>query len=580
MMLLALASTAALTSCVDDNYDLSNIDTTSRFNIVDLTVPVNIDPIKLGDVLTLEENSRIKTVKINGNEFYALVETGSFNSDPIKINGVKATPTPISPTRDPLSRLIGSESSSRKKAPSGEYVFPIENIGNKFSYNAFNIDNAIVSLDDVTTAPFSLALNLEIEDENSSIASMVFSDLKISVPKGLTVTTSTGSYDPATGIWTIPSVAVQSNKASVSLTATAIDMKAAGVSILDDRSLDFRSQFIIESGYVDIEPTSTTFKDEVYLVVTFDLGEFEVKTFSGQIQYHLDGLDVSPINITGIPSFLNGDDMNLEIQNPQIYLQLNNPVAEVPLECTSGMTLSALRDGEPARNFILDSPIVIADAVSPEARQNFVLSPSEDNLDVPEGFEAGLKWQQFSTLGSLLSAPASYSNRGLPQKIEITLDNPGVPVQAVKSLAIPNSFPAVVGNYELMAPLALKDGSFVYYSDTRTGWNDEDLNDLTVTKLEVTAHAVNNLPADVQLTVIPLDIDGNDLKAQVSSNKLPGNSTSDLVITLTGEIRNLDGVRIEALLDAIGSDQPLTPDQTLDLTNIRAKVSGYYTKKF
>lgn len=34
-----------LTSCIDDNYDLSDVDTTSRINVNDLVLPVNIDPI-------------------------------------------------------------------------------------------------------------------------------------------------------------------------------------------------------------------------------------------------------------------------------------------------------------------------------------------------------------------------------------------------------------------------------------------------------------------------------------------------------------------------------------------------------
>lgn len=72
-----------LTSCIDDNYDLSDVDTTSRINVNDLVLPVNIDPIRLGDVIEIDDESRIQVVNLNGKEFYALVQNGSFVSDPI-----------------------------------------------------------------------------------------------------------------------------------------------------------------------------------------------------------------------------------------------------------------------------------------------------------------------------------------------------------------------------------------------------------------------------------------------------------------------------------------------------------------
>ena len=40
-----------LTACVDDNYDLSDIDTTTRVSINDLVVPANIDEVTLGDII-------------------------------------------------------------------------------------------------------------------------------------------------------------------------------------------------------------------------------------------------------------------------------------------------------------------------------------------------------------------------------------------------------------------------------------------------------------------------------------------------------------------------------------------------
>ena len=574
----ALPAGILLTGCTDDNYDLSDIDTTSRIKVDNLTIPVNIDPIKLGDVIKLESESKFQSVEINGQEFYALVHDGSFKSEDISIAGVKATPTPISETRDPLYRIIG-EASSKRRAAENVYKFGIKEIGNQFSYNAFNIDDAIVSLDAVTTEPFTFGISLEIIDEASTISSLSFEDLVISVPKGLEATPSIGTYEPSAGLWKIPRADVIGNKISESLKVTGIDMITAGVKILEDRSLDFHSQFIIQSGFVDVVPNTPDFRDEVILAVNYGLSEFEITSFTGQIHYELEGLNIDPVSLGSIPTFLQGDKTNLEIANPQIYLEVNNPVAQVPLECSTGMTITALRTDSPSIPFSLPSPIILAEGVSPVAMQKFVLSPSDKDL-----VKHGYSWQSYPSLGSILTTPDSQEFngvKGLPGSLSITFDNPSVPTQRVENFKLPQEFSRVTGNYEIIAPLALKDGSYIYYTEVRDGWYDDDLKDLTISALTITAHAVNNVPANIELTVYPLDINGNTINgAEIKSNIVKSESEGDLTIQLTGEIKDLDGIRIEAKIESTGNEEPLSSSQTLDLTDIRAKVSGYYDRKF
>lgn len=85
---LSLATVALacmpLTGCMDDNYDLSDIDTTAEIKVNDLVVPVNLDAITLSNVFDLEEGSVVK--EING-EYVVLVD-GEFKSEDIKVNAV------------------------------------------------------------------------------------------------------------------------------------------------------------------------------------------------------------------------------------------------------------------------------------------------------------------------------------------------------------------------------------------------------------------------------------------------------------------------------------------------------------
>jgi hypothetical protein len=47
---------------------------------------------------------------------------------------------------------------------------------------------------------------------------------------------------------------------------------------------------------------------------------------------------------------------------------------------------------------------------------------------------------------------------------------------------------------------------------------------------------------------------------------------------MTGTVTHLDGIEYVAVLNS-GSEEALTPKQTITLKNIKAKVSGNYTKE-
>lgn len=50
----------ALSACVDDGYDLSNIDTTSRFRVDELVIPMNLDVITLNSVIEIDEKAKFR----------------------------------------------------------------------------------------------------------------------------------------------------------------------------------------------------------------------------------------------------------------------------------------------------------------------------------------------------------------------------------------------------------------------------------------------------------------------------------------------------------------------------------------
>ena len=79
-----IAALMTFSGCIDDDIDLENIDTTAEVKVVDLTVPLNLDEIKLSSVISLDEGSKIK--EINGE--YVFVSEGEFASDNISFSSI------------------------------------------------------------------------------------------------------------------------------------------------------------------------------------------------------------------------------------------------------------------------------------------------------------------------------------------------------------------------------------------------------------------------------------------------------------------------------------------------------------
>lgn len=153
MGLSAAVLLTAASSCVDNAYDLSDIDTTSRFNAKDLVIPMNIDQITLDQVLDLDDDSEVKTIVQNGKKIYAVQKDGTFKSDPIKVSAfttTKPTINPITSTLD-LVHLPGLPSVT---IPEGTVLPEVEVTGyydiscspTSFRSDADNVDKSIKSI--------------------------------------------------------------------------------------------------------------------------------------------------------------------------------------------------------------------------------------------------------------------------------------------------------------------------------------------------------------------------------------------------------------------------------------------------
>ncbi|MDE7136736.1 MAG: hypothetical protein K2N91_08900, partial [Muribaculaceae bacterium] len=132
LCLLALGTTAW--SCIDDKYDLSDIDSTVRVKVNDLVIPINIDKIDMGSIIKLDEDGIVQIV----NNEYAVVKDGSINSSEVKIDPIVINSINITPTVDIINTVPASGVS---------IDLPLPSTATSYSYSSNAISSKVIELD-------------------------------------------------------------------------------------------------------------------------------------------------------------------------------------------------------------------------------------------------------------------------------------------------------------------------------------------------------------------------------------------------------------------------------------------------
>jgi hypothetical protein len=577
-----------LTGCIDDKYDLSDIDTLSQVNVTDLVVPVNVDVITLDDMIDIDEDDQFQKVKdINGKEFYAFIEDGEFSSDAIFVDKVSAS----APTLSPTTSQIYSSNSDISGLDFQPIDYEITKMSNDCTFSANNVDESIVALKSAKTNDVTFKITLEAKGMSAFAKSMKFTDLKFQLLKGMVVSQATGNYDAKTGIWTIPSYETSSTVTTFSLTVTGFDFDACGA-VLDTEKHTFTlpGEVSVLSGTLTLTPKSNaTLPSNLTFTANYSLDNMVIKSFCGRMHYTLDGMDIDPMKIDNIPDFLNGDDSNLFLSNPQIFLTVNNPVADSKLQCRTGLTLTAQRPSKPNIpdfSYAADEAVTIGYDKGVTGPYNYVLAPnpSASAINITDkSFQNNYNGITFPGLKNIVGVPLEYGTGSLPEYIAIDLTDPEIIESDVTDFELGRNIDGISGKYNFIAPISLSAGSTVAYTKSDNGWNDEYVDKITVTSMTATANVTNECALDAVVKAYPLDIHGNRISGvTISSSKVPAGAVdAPVTVKMEGTITHLDGVTFVATLtpDEEGNEEAITPNQKITLKNVRVTVSGNITKE-
>ena len=602
--LLSVPALLFILSCVDNNYDMSDIDTTSRFNISNLTLPLNLDPVKLGVVLDIKDDSDIKTDEYGNYYFW---KDGSFTSGTVNVKKIVITRPDDVSIAGSVSVNVNLSQEVRKKikqyasdmtmgqllenpelmrligisedTPILEIRFDNSSSKCDVCLNASGIDSNVKGIDSLGVEQTAMAINVNVQGIKNVLEPFTLEDIELVMPKGVQAQTSEGiTYDPVKGTLTPDGgrLGLDNNySANLSLTMMGINyhlLEEEGMKVFDPEKHTFAYRKTCSvSGHATL-----TFADVKKSVTYADVEEFEAQnnvkyecnigfnknivigSFLGSITYSMDDIKVDPVVINNIPDILKEAGTNIDLRNPQIYLDIDNSLGKYGISVNSALEIKG--------NNTITAPLEIKAA----DRTGLVLAPLQEDLFHKDGYE----FEEVKDLGRVVG---SNDGQTFPEQLNIRVIKPEVPeTKLLEELKLGENLKGVGGRWEFYTKLSLTDSAKVKYSKEWNDWSDENLNGLTVNSAVVNVTIMKDVALDAESIGFVLFGKEGELRGETA---ITGEVSQDIVIRLEGEqLKEIQGAKIDVRLKGVNKD--LNRNQKIQVSNLKLTVDGYYDRKF
>ena len=204
----------SLVSCIDDNYDLGDIDSTVEVKVVDLVVPLNLDEITLSSLISLDEGGEIREI---GGE-YVFVKEGEFASDDVVISPISIAAPYIAPTYMEIGIPSEFQVGNDVLIGSGRTLsLDMVQVKTLFDAIAEGVTPEIKAIDRVGL-DFSVTMTFKLNGLAGVVKSYRYRDLKMQLPRGIKCSVDKGSFDASTGIYKLDEWTVTNSSLSIKFT--------------------------------------------------------------------------------------------------------------------------------------------------------------------------------------------------------------------------------------------------------------------------------------------------------------------------------------------------------------------------
>lgn len=573
---LLVAGFLTLTGCTNNDYDLNNVDATMGFGSESLVIPnSSTKDIPLKDVLDLKEGGCVVT-DAAGNYLFQLaggdVEAAKPNISPIILDVTNVFDGIIS-----LSSTASTGAKARRAPGSSLHiaspkVMMFEYHGNDKAVKSLNE----AEIDETTTNNISIKLDFS----NISAAVSNIESATLTLPAYLSISQVNGKGN---GVPTL-----NGSKVTITDISTAHPLELS----LTTQKLDFTNQndhgrLSINNGAIDLTgyfsialqcnvtgamPDNPTIKAKIGVADR----TIKMKSATGIFDPTINLSSLGEVDVTGLPDFLDDDDVVADLDNPQILLTVNN---NMDVAATVSATVISTKEGRELARVTLPEMSVAKNGLS----KICICRQKTSELTQQYG-EANV--YAVSHLSTLI-------NR-IPDHIKIVDVNAHAKAE-VATIEFGREY-QVKPSYKVNAPLAFGENANIVYEDSFTGWND-DIDELDLaegTYIEVTANVENKVPAYLTVKAYPVDAQGNKIEDKLlieipdevaASTDGTTAVTTPITMKITPKEKNslkqLDGLvfRLEGSAKSANGNKVTgislnEREHTLKLNDIKVKIVG------
>lgn len=575
---LLVAGFLTLTGCTNNDYDLSNVDATMGFGSESLVIPnSSTKDIQLKDVLDLKEGGCVVT-DAAGNYLFQLaggdVEAAYPNISPIILDVTNVFDGDIS-----LSNAASTGAKARRTPGSSLHIASPKVM--MFEYHGN--DKAVKSLNEaeINENENGTEISIRLDFSNISTAVSNIESATLTLPAYLSIShlvirngngvpTHNGSKVTITDISTARPLELSLKTQKLDFT----NQNDHGRLSINNGTIDLTGYFSIamQCNVTGAMPDNPTIKAKIGVADRTITMNSATGIFDPKINLNTLG----EVDVTGLPDFLDDDDVVADLDNPQILLTVNN---DMDVAATVSATVISTKEGRELARVTLPEMSVAKNGLS----KICICRQKTSELTQQYG-EANV--YAVSNLSTLI-------NR-IPDHIKIVDVNAHAKPE-VATIVFGEKY-QVKPSYEVNAPLAFGEKANIVYEDSFTGWND-DIDELDLaegTYIEVTANVENKVPAYLTVKAYPVDAQGNKIEDKLlieipdevaASTDGTTAVTTPITMKITPKVKNslkqLDGLvfRLEGSAKSANGNKVTgislnEREHTLKLNDIKVKIVG------
>lgn len=565
-----MAGALGFSSCTDNDYDLNSIDTTIGIGGDGLEFPyLSTEVIPLKDVLELEDNGSVVEDPVNGD--YVFRQDGA-DIDPVHPFIDKITVAQQQTTSNDVELVSSGSAGSRRRARTTRAGGSLTADGwlQAFTYEGSTPKEVL----DLSTAEVDASIELKVDFSSVKDVASKFNNITISLPAFMTLSDIQCGHE-----YTIEGTSISlknvSTASPLTLTAkvTALNFKEKNTTY---GTLSLKNGKIEMNGKVHINASATIDRSgstsNHKISSTMEMGSFVVDAATGKFNPEISLSDLGDMTVNGIPDFLQGGNVVVDLYNPQIKLTT-----------TSDMDIPGVVDGviKSYKNGQLLATVNINDIpVDPNRTSTICICRRSEGIS---GFDHVIVNENLSKLIETI-----------PDRITFT---------ATTHADSKNTYRYELGHhyevttaYSLDAPIAFGENANIEYRDTLDGWND-DIQDYELAEnsyITMDATVSSCVPAYMTIQATPVDVNGNAISADELSVDVDGSieaskdgvaqTTSPVNIKISqkqkGAMKKLDGIVFTVSGKANGEDGAVTGitlnarKHSLKVENIKIKLVG------